>query len=142
MTGTLARLRNRLVLRALDSALATHLPTGLIAIRYTAHNGARIVLPVQAVRHDRHLAVLVGEPDTKRWWRHFVGQAALEIFVDGQWTTGRAAIKVGASTAVANLYAEAHHGVSLTYNSVLLSIVLDSAPDTVARINARTPAVR
>jgi len=123
-------------MRLMNSPLAPVLPTGLIALRYTAHNGATVVLPVLATRSGRHLAVLVGDAHSKRWWHHFVGQASLEIFVDGQWTTGRAAVKVGASTPVAGLYADAHPDRRLDYSSVLLSIVLDAPPDAVLRASA------
>jgi len=126
----------------LTGRLTRVLPSTLIAIRYTAHSGAIVVLPVQAVRRDRHLAVLVGDADIKRWWRHFVGQAALEVYVDHHWTTGRAAVKVGPSTAAAHLYAAVHPDCPLGYSSVLVSIILDESPEVATPISGRRLGAR
>ncbi|MFI7063654.1 hypothetical protein ACIBL3_21900 [Kribbella sp. NPDC050124] len=134
MAGTLARWRDRLVLRLMNSPLAPALPTSLIAIRYTGRSGATVVLPLQAVRHGQRVAVLVGDADARRWWHHFVGPAALDVLVDGRWTSGHAAVKVGPMTAPARLYRTAHPDHVLDHNSVLLGIVLDQArPDGVVR---------
>ena len=48
-------------------------------------SGRRIVLPTQYARSGDELVILVGRPDTKRWWRNFTEPRDLDVLVAGDW---------------------------------------------------------
>lgn len=48
-------------------------------------SGRRIVLPTQYARSGDDLVVLVGRPETKRWWRNFTEPRDVDVLVAGEW---------------------------------------------------------
>lgn len=48
-------------------------------------SGRRIVLPTQYARHGDDVVILVGRPETKRWWRNFEEPRDLDVLVAGEW---------------------------------------------------------
>ncbi len=48
-------------------------------------SGQRIVLPTQYARCGDDLVVLVGRPETKRWWRNFTDPWDVDVLVAGEW---------------------------------------------------------
>ena len=48
-------------------------------------SGRRIVLPTQYARSGDDLVILVGRPETKRWWRNFKAPHDVDVLVAGEW---------------------------------------------------------
>lgn len=48
-------------------------------------SGRRIVLPTQYARSGDDLVVLVGRPETKRWWHNFEEPRDLDVLLAGEW---------------------------------------------------------
>lgn len=48
-------------------------------------SGRRIVLPTQYARSGDDLVILVGRPETKRWWRNFEEPHDLDVLLAGEW---------------------------------------------------------
>ena len=48
-------------------------------------SGRRIVLPTQYARSGDDVVVLVGRPETKRWWCNFVEPRDLDVLLAGEW---------------------------------------------------------
>ncbi|MGW5718696.1 hypothetical protein ACWEVP_21175 [Amycolatopsis sp. NPDC003865] len=86
------RLVNALVVWLLGSALAPLVNRRLCALRYRPASSAEpVTFPVGYTRSAGRVVVVAGNPDAKRWWRHFRGDADAELLLDGHWapTTGR-----------------------------------------------------
>jgi len=67
-------------------------------IRYTGRrSGRRVTTPTQYARYGDGIVILVGRPDTKKWWRNFRGSArGIELLLDGRWVSMTARAIVGA----------------------------------------------
>ncbi|MFK4084887.1 hypothetical protein ACI2LF_12295 [Kribbella sp. NPDC020789] len=76
---------NRLLIQLLQSPFAPLLGRTLVLLRYRTRDHRLIVLPVQALRTDGQLAVLVANADNKHWWRHFRHEEPLEAYIDSAW---------------------------------------------------------
>ena len=55
-------------------------------------SGRRIVLPTQYARSGDDVVILVGKPETKRWWHNFEEPRDVDVLLAGEWQpmTGRA----------------------------------------------------
>ena len=75
-------------------------------VRYRGRRtGAEFSTPTQYARHGDDLIILVGKPETKRWWRNFREDRDLDVLVQGRWLamTGRAVIGADEPDVVAPL---------------------------------------
>jgi len=64
-------------------------------VRYRGRrSGTEFSTPTQYARYGDDLVILVGKPETKRWWRNFRVDRNLDVLVQGQWLamTGRAVV--------------------------------------------------
>ena len=59
-------------------------------------SGRRIVLPTQYARSVDDIVILVGRPDTKRWWHNFAEPWDVDVLVAGEWRTMVGEAVVGA----------------------------------------------
>ena len=50
-----------------------------------ATSGDEYVTPVQYADAHHGLVVLVGEPETKTWWRNFTTMATISVLLKGRW---------------------------------------------------------
>jgi len=71
----------------LRSPLHHLLSTKLQLIRYTGrHSGIERATPTQYVELDQErVAILVGEPERKHWWRNFEDGWPLDLLIRGTW---------------------------------------------------------
>lgn len=77
-------------------------------VRYTGpRTGRPITTPVQYAADGDQLVILVGRPRSKRWWRNFRQERALEVLLHRRWVpmTGRALSGADAADEVAALLA-------------------------------------
>ena len=84
---------NRAVALILRSPVHGVLSNRIQLIRYRGRRtGAEHTTPTQYVELDPgQLAILVGRPETKRWWRNFVEPAHMDVLVRGSWRATSAA---------------------------------------------------
>ncbi len=97
---------NAMVARLLQSPLHGLLSNSTALIRYRGRrSGRQITTPVQYAVDGDGLVILVGRPQTKRWWRNFGDERDLEVLVRRAWVpmTGRAVAGVDEPDAVAPL---------------------------------------
>ena len=93
---------NRLLLRLLGSGLSPLLNGKLCALRYpAARRPAPVVFPVQYARSGAEILVVAGNPDGKRWWRHFRDGHHADVLLDGRWTPAEGRVLAGAERAAA-----------------------------------------
>lgn len=93
---------NRVVLLLLGSLLRPLLDEKLCALRYTvASTGATVVFPVEYAFAGDRLLVLAGRPERKRWWRHFMSAAPVEVWWNGRWVRGEGRVAAGAERQAA-----------------------------------------
>jgi len=116
-------LANRFMLRLLRSRARPVLGARMTALRYTARSGAVVMVPVQAA-HDRdRLVVLVGRPEGKRWWRHFINRAPTDVLVEGQWHAATA--EVAADERAAQAYRDAFPHIAAAEGATFVTVTLD-----------------
>jgi F420H(2)-dependent quinone reductase len=75
-------------------------------IRYTGRRSARqFTTPTQYALHGDDVIILVGRPDTKKWWRNFVDERDIEVLIRGRWIlmTARAVVGADEPTTIAPL---------------------------------------
>lgn len=99
---------NAMVAWLLQSPLHGLLSGSTALVRYTGRrSGREIATPVQYAADGDGLVILVGRPQTKRWWRNFDDERALEVLVRRAWVPmiGRALAGVDDPDAVAPLLA-------------------------------------
>jgi hypothetical protein len=66
-------------------------------VRYTGRrSGKQFIAPTQYVLYDNGVVILVGRPETKRWWRNFREERDIEVLVRGRWLPMTARVLVGA----------------------------------------------
>lgn len=79
-------LGNQIVAALLRSRAHALLSGRVALVRYRGRRSGRwIETPVQYVELDDGIVVLVGRPDSKRWWRNFSTGADLDVLVQGVW---------------------------------------------------------
>jgi hypothetical protein len=77
---------NGFVEAVLTSPLHRVLSSRLVLIRYKgSRSGTEFTAPVQFADTHNGLVVVVGEPDTKTWWRNFTTMAQVQVSVSGTW---------------------------------------------------------
>ena len=70
----------------LTSPLHRLLSGKLLLIRYPgSRSGTEFTLPVQFADTHNGLVVVVGEPDTKTWWRNFTTMGQVQVRLGGVW---------------------------------------------------------
>jgi F420H(2)-dependent quinone reductase len=75
-----------LVCAFLRSPLHPLLSGSTAVVRYRGRkSGREISTPVQYVRTEDELIILVGRPENKRWWRNFRTERALDVLIRGRW---------------------------------------------------------
>ena len=58
----------------------------LVLIRYQGHRtGTEYTLPIQYADTHHGIVVLVGESDTKTWWRNFTTMGQCQVLLAGTW---------------------------------------------------------
>jgi hypothetical protein len=71
----------------------------MLGVRYLAHGGRQITLPVSFVPSLLGWVVLVGRPDGKRWWRHFRAPGSAQVWWRGAWRPTIARVSLPGSAA-------------------------------------------
>ena len=95
------------VVRAVSESPAHRLLSGSTDVdRYRGRrSGAEFSTPTQYARRGDELIILVGKPDTTRWWRNFRADRDLDVLVQGRWLTmtGRGVIGADERETIAPL---------------------------------------
>ena len=77
---------NAVVEAILTSPLHRLLSGKLLLIRYLGNRSStEFTLPVQFADTHNGLVVVVGEPDTKTWWRNFTTMGQVQVALGGDW---------------------------------------------------------
>lgn len=88
---------NRVVMMLLRSPLHGVLSGSTDVVRYTGRRSGRVIAtPTQYVAEGDGLVILVGRPESKRWWRNFREERPVEVLVRGRWRPMQARAVVGA----------------------------------------------
>jgi hypothetical protein len=88
---------NTFVKAVLQSPLHGLLSGSTDLIRYSGRRSGRtITTPTQYATHGEDVVILVGRPETKRWWRNFTDEHDLDVLVRGSWRAMRGRAVVGA----------------------------------------------
>jgi len=78
---------NTIVETILKSPAHPILSKSMVLVRYVGNrSGEEHTLPVQYADTHHGLVVMVGKPDTKRWWRNFVEMGQAQVLLRGTWT--------------------------------------------------------
>ena len=77
---------NTIVGTILESPLHPVLSGSTVLVKYRGtRTGDEYVTPVQYADAHHGLVVLVGEPDTKTWWRNFTDMQTIQVLLRGDW---------------------------------------------------------
>jgi len=77
---------NTIVTTILKTPLHPVLSGSTVLVKYRgATSGNEYVTPVQYADAHHGLVVLVGEPETKTWWRNFTTMATISVLLKGRW---------------------------------------------------------
>ena len=96
----LQRLGNVFVIALLRSPLHRMLSGSLLLISYRGRrSGRRFTIPVMYAECEGTLAILVGHPARKTWWRNLRGGAEVEVRLRGDRLCGQAAVVDDAGAA-------------------------------------------
>lgn len=77
---------NTIVGAILKSPLHPVLSGSTVLVKYRGtRTGNEYVTPVQYADAHHGLVVLVGEPDTKTWWRNFTEMQTIQVLFRGDW---------------------------------------------------------
>jgi hypothetical protein len=99
-------LGNAVVSSILRSPAHRLLSRAVDLVRYRRRStGEQVSTPTQYARIGDDLIILVGRPDSKRWWHNFRTDHDLEVLVQGRWRemTGRAIVGNDEPDAIAPL---------------------------------------
>ena len=78
---------NAVIETILKSPAHPILSTSMVLIRYLGiRSGDEHTLPVQYADTHHGLVVVVGEPETKTWWRNFTEMGPATVLLKGEWT--------------------------------------------------------
>jgi hypothetical protein len=119
---------NQLLVRLLGSGLSPLVNGKLCAVRYpAARRPAPVVFPVQYARSDAEILVVAGNPDGKRWWRHFRDGHHAEVLLDGRWTPTAGRVLAGAERAApTETYRNRFPRVRLTPDTPVVGFTVDA----------------
>jgi hypothetical protein len=71
-------------------------------IRYQGReSGREFTTPTQYAECGSDFVILVGKPDSKKWWRNFRTEGNLDLLIRGRWLPMTARALVGANDAAA-----------------------------------------
>ncbi len=77
---------NAIVETVLKSPLHGIMSSKMVLIRYQgSRSGTEHTLPVQYADAHNGLVVVVGQPDTKTWWRNFTTMGQVKVLLAGTW---------------------------------------------------------
>ena len=77
---------NTAVEKILRSPAHPMLSGSTVLIRYTGnHTGTQYTLPVQYADAHHGFVVMVGDADTKTWWRNFTDMGQVQVLLKGTW---------------------------------------------------------
>lgn len=77
---------NAVVETVLKSPLHGIMSGKMVLIRYLGNrSGTEHTLPVQYADAHNGLVVVVGQPDTKTWWRNFTTMGQAKVLLAGTW---------------------------------------------------------
>jgi deazaflavin-dependent oxidoreductase (nitroreductase family) len=77
---------NTVVEKILRSPAHRILSGSTLLIRYTGrHTGDEYTLPVQYADAHHGFVVMVGEAETKTWWRNFTDMGQVQVLLKGAW---------------------------------------------------------
>lgn len=89
---------NKVMMFLLRSPLHALFSRALVLVSYTGRRTGRSVsLPVQYALAGDTIWVLVGRPDTKSWWKNFVGAAPARLRLRGEWVDETGTAVLGAT---------------------------------------------
>ena len=95
---------NALVASLLRSPLHGLMSRGLLLISYRGRkSGKEYTLPVQYVRQDREVSIVVGEAQNKTWWRNLRGGGPVRLVIAGRRLSGQAGVWEGPQDSEAML---------------------------------------
>ena len=78
---------NAVIETILKSPAHPILSTSMVLIRYLGiRSGDEHTVPVQYADTHHGLVVVVGEPETKTWWRNFTEMGQAKVLLKGEWT--------------------------------------------------------
>jgi hypothetical protein len=124
------------VLSLLQSPVHRTLGANLTALRYTTRSGAEVTFPVQVAHERDRLVILVGRADTKRWWRHFIDRALVDVLVDGQWRAGTGEVAV--DDRAAGAYRRAFPRLAVADDATLVTVTFDGPPPATPVLRGRS----
>jgi hypothetical protein len=81
----------------------------------------------QAPLMNRIVLVLSGHAANKRWWRHFLGGATVEVLLDGEWRAATGRVVTGADGGAAAAYQQAFPHMTIAADSTFVVVALDAA---------------
>lgn len=82
---------NPIVRWILQSPLHKWMSAGVLLIAFHGRkSGKEFITPVQYVRGDDSIWIMVGFPEKKNWWRNLTGGAPVRVCLEGKWQTGHA----------------------------------------------------
>jgi len=91
---------NSVVGLVLRSPVHRMLDRTLVLVTYRGRrSGREYTLPVQYVRENRCVYIVVGEAEKKTWWRNLRGGAPVRLVLDGQVMAGQAEVWEGGREA-------------------------------------------
>ena len=110
--GSVTPMGNRLVALVLRSPLHRLLSGSLLLLSVTGRrSGQRHTFPVSYLREDDRVVVLVGNAESKRWWRNLVEPAAVGVLLRGRRRHGTGRLATGTELDEALLaYLQRHPG--------------------------------
>jgi len=77
---------NTIVEKIVESPVHPMLSGSTVLIRYTGtRTGNQYTLPVRYADAQHGLVVMVGEAETKSWWRNFVDMGQVQVLLKGKW---------------------------------------------------------
>lgn len=88
---------NALVSAVLQSPMHRLMSGTTVLVRYTGRRSGRtITTPTQYARSGDDVVILVGRPESKTWWRNFVGDRDIDVLIRGEWLQMTARVIRGA----------------------------------------------
>jgi hypothetical protein len=77
---------NTIVEKIIQSPVHPMLSGSTVLIRYTGNRtGNEYTLPVQYAGAQHGLVVMVGDAETKTWWRNFIDMGQVHVLLKGTW---------------------------------------------------------
>jgi deazaflavin-dependent oxidoreductase (nitroreductase family) len=82
---------NPIVRWILTSPLHAIMGKGVLLISFTGRkSGKHFTTPVEYIRAEEEVWIMVGTPEKKLWWTNLIGGAPVRLCMNGDWQTGQA----------------------------------------------------